>query len=312
MRVLLVHNPGAGAGPSTAGDELLDLARAQGHLAEHLSTGEDGWTDRMRDAEVDVVAIAGGDGTLRKAMTALAGTDVTVGVIATGTANNIANTLGTPIDDPAAAIAAWDGARELRYDVPLLRSCRAGGEVGSSRLVESVGGGTFAELLAVAEDQEERLGQDGDLQDGLRLLRGVLRDADPEPWRVVLDGEDLSGSFVAVEAMNIRRVGPNVELAPGARPGDGSIDLVLVDAHGRDALVRHVDDLAARGTDRAPAPLGLRVRRGAELRLVPPSGSHLHVDDQHWRADVAADGTSGDELELVVDGTTLRVLVPPR
>jgi len=310
---MLVNNPGAGAGRTVGAEELLELLRAHGHRATPLSMEDDDWHDRLLGASVDLVAVAGGDGTLRTVLTALAGTDATVGVIATGTANNIAHTLGTAIDDPPAAIDAWDAASTVRYDVPLFHSEGGGPGDGHSRLVESLGGGVFARLIAVAEEQERRRGADGGTDDGLRLLRGVLRDAVADPWRVVLDGEDLSGEYLAVEAMNIARLGPNVELAPGAVPADGLIDLVLVREADRGELLGHVDHLLEVGTpgDPAEAPR-LEVRRGADVRLVPPAGCELHVDDERWTAGVTPEGSSGQELRLVVDGTTLDVLVPSR
>jgi diacylglycerol kinase (ATP) len=282
VQVLLVHNPGAGTS-ETGGSELLDLLRDAGHDATHVSTGDEGWRHVVRRGDAEVVAVAGGDGTVQLVFTALEGTGATVGVIATGTANNIAHTLGIPVEDPAAAIARWDGASRRAFDLPLVRcSARQG------RLVECVGGGVFAELLTVAEERERRLGEDGDTQDGLRLLRGVIRDQRPGRWQVEVDGEDLSGEYLAVVAMNIRRLGPNVELAPGARPGDG---------------------LMATGTPGEPADAPrLPTHRGATVRAVAPTDARLHVDDERFEA--CADDQPGQIVEAQVDGTTLQVLVP--
>ena len=303
MQVLLVHNPGAGTS-STGGSELLDVLRDAGHDPSHVSTGDDGWRQELRASTSDLVAGAGGDGTVQQVFTALEGLSIPIGVIATGTANNIAHTLGTPVEDPAAAVAQWEGCVTRPFDLPSVRcSARQG------RLVECVGGGAFAELLSVAEDREERLGTDGDTQDGLRLLRGVLRDVVPERWRVELDGKDLSGEYLAVVAMNIRRLGPNVELAPGARPGDGLVDLVLVREEDRETLVGYVDHLMATGTPGPPADApDLRTHRGASLRAVAPLRVPLHVDDERFRA--CDDEPGGQVIEVEAGGSALQVLAP--
>ena len=303
MHVILVHNPGAGT-DRTGGSELLDVLRQAGHEATHVSTGDDGWRHQVRRGDADLIAVAGGDGTVQLVLTALEGTGSTVGVIATGTANNIAHTLGTPVDDPRAAVALWDGATPRPFDLPMVRCAARQG-----RLVECVGGGVFAELLTVAEEREERLGEDGDTQDGLRLLRGVLRDQRPGRWQVEVDGEDLSGEYLAVVAMNIRRLGPNVELAPGARPGDGLLDVVLVGDEHRGDLVDYVDHLMATGTPGRPADAPrLPTHRGASLRAVAPLDVRLHVDDERFEA--CADDRTGQVVEVQIDGEALQVLAP--
>jgi diacylglycerol kinase (ATP) len=303
VQVLLVHNPGAGTS-QTGGSELLDLLRDAGHDATHVSTGDEGWRHEVRRGEADLVAVAGGDGTVQLVFTALEGTGATVGVIATGTANNIAHTLGTPVDDPAAAVAVWGGASSQPFDLPQVRCAARRGP-----LVECVGGGVFAELLTVAEEREERLGADGDTQDGLRLLRGVLRDQRPGRWQVEVDGQDLSGEYLAVVAMNIRRLGPNVELAPGARPGDGLLDVVLVGEEQRSDLIDYVDHLMATGTPGRPADAPrLPTHRGAAVRAVAPKDVRLHVDDERFEA--CADDQGGQVVEVQVDDTALQVLVP--
>jgi len=60
MRVLLIRNPGAG-GDEQAGD-LAALVRAQGHEVHEQSLEDEGWA-RALDTPVDLVAVAGGDGT---------------------------------------------------------------------------------------------------------------------------------------------------------------------------------------------------------------------------------------------------------
>jgi len=303
MHVLLVHNPGAGTN-ETGGSELLDVLRDAGYETTHVSTAEEGWRHEVRREDVDLVAVAGGDGTVQQVFTALEGTGATVGVIATGTANNIAHTLGTPVDDPAGAVALWAAATPQPFDLPSVRCAARQG-----RLVECVGGGVFADLLTVAEEREDRLGEDGDTQDGLRLLRGVLRDQRPGRWQVEVDGEDLSGDYLAVVVMNIRRLGPNVELAPGARCGDGLVDLVLVGEEHRSDLVEYVDHLMATGTPGEPADAPrLPTHRGASVRAVAPPDVRLHVDDERFEA--CGEKHAGQVVEVTVDGTALQVLAP--
>lgn len=79
--------------------------------------------------------------------------------------------------------------------------------------------------------------------------------------------------------MNVREVGPELRLAPGADPGDGLLDVVLLTEEKRDALRAYVDARLDGADDELPA---LSTRRGHELTLLPPHGAPLHVDDDPW------------------------------
>jgi diacylglycerol kinase (ATP) len=84
--------------------------------------------------------------------------------------------------------------------------------------VESTGGGIFAEVLARAKRTRGDPGAQDKVELGLRLLREVVKEAPSCRWELELDGVDLSGDLLAIEAMNVRETGPNVLLAPDADP----------------------------------------------------------------------------------------------
>jgi diacylglycerol kinase (ATP) len=109
--------------------------------------------------------------------------------------------------------------------------------------------------------------------------RGVARFVERHPARyhvVRASGEDLSGEYLAVEAMNIREIGPRLQLAPHADPGDGLLDLVLVPAERRAELVDYLASLGAPGT--FPPVITRRVT-SVELSWSTADG---HVDDSAW------------------------------
>ena len=76
--------------------------------------------------------------------------------------------------------------------------------------------------------------------------------------------------------MNTRQIGPHMRLAPGADPGDGLLDLVLIGEEQRKVLAAAVEGMTAGGP--AP-PLDMPSRRGRSLRIGVPAGCRLHVDD---------------------------------
>src|SRR5919197_5414426 len=215
MRILLTYNPSAGD-DGTDVDELVAELEGSGHAVEAQSTKEDHWEDSL-DRPVDLVVIAGGDGTVAKVFKQLAGRGRPAAIVPSGSANNIARSLGYKDDAPEVAI----GRRRMRFDIGL-----SAWEGRAERFVESAGGGVFAEMVArAAEAPADSAGDKVEL--GLRHLVDVAGDARAAAWQVEADGTDLSGGYIAVEVMNGKSLGPHVPLAPEADAGDGLLDLVL-------------------------------------------------------------------------------------
>src|SRR5678815_5749450 len=81
---------------------LVSWVRDKGHLVEVLPTYEAGQAASLAANAarrgVDVVAAAGGDGTVNEVVNGLDGYDVPLGVIPVGTANDFARQVGIPAD----------------------------------------------------------------------------------------------------------------------------------------------------------------------------------------------------------------------
>ena len=104
-RALILANPhsrSAGAGVDAAAAELhkagIDVLRPAWREGESLSAA----IERCGD-KVDFVVIAGGDGSLNAAAPALIESGLPLGILPGGTANDLARTLGLPLDMIAAA-----------------------------------------------------------------------------------------------------------------------------------------------------------------------------------------------------------------
>src|ERR671919_93707 len=88
MKVTLVYNPGAGTDEQLSADELLGMIRRAGHTAILKSAKNDDWSSVL-ERPGDIVAVAGGDGTVGKVANCLLGKDIPIAVLPLGTANNI-------------------------------------------------------------------------------------------------------------------------------------------------------------------------------------------------------------------------------
>jgi diacylglycerol kinase (ATP) len=303
VRITLIHNLGAGD-DHPAPDEITAMLHRAGHEVRYQSA--DGAWEHALQWPADVVVAAGGDGTVGQVACSLLGRPPALAVLPLGTANNIAASLGLG-DDLERIVAGWASARTGHMDV---WRAVAGGE--ERLVVEAIGGGIMADLMARAGEVEAGdppAAQETDR--ALRTLVSIVEAAEPAHWRVEVDGRDSSGEYLAVEALNIPFVGPNVRLSPAAVFDDGRLDVVLVRAADRERLARHLASQASgEASDAEPGASGQRdpaapwqpaPLRAAQLRLVPPTGVRIHLDDSEWAPGQRAARGNEEALGLRVE-----------
>ncbi len=298
MRIALIHNPKAGDDNQPAGEDVLELLRSAGHeVTEHSS--KDDHLAALLDEAPHLVAVSGGDGTVGKVAQIMLGRDIPLAALPTGTANNIARALGVADIALDAQIAAWPTWHKLPFNIGLAR-----GPWGSRHFVESVGAGLLAWIIPKASSSAMLARQDdaeGKIEYARKMLADRIRDAKPVHCEATLDGKDISGDYLLLEAMNISCVGPNVALAPDADPRDGLLDVVAVPRDALEALRRHL----AGGNKRPP---DLPTHRGREL-CIEWTGFELHFDDDIWPdgRPVASESTG---VDIKLEDEHVEFLVP--
>ena len=225
MKALLIKQPDATSGAASR-EGLTEALEEAGWTVDYLPRNEADATAIAR-ADADLVVIAGGDGTVAKLLAILPDRTVPAAIIPTGTANNIAFSLGIS-GDPRVVIAGWDMQRRRRFDIG-----NAEGPWGCRMFAEGVGFGAFAESLARAPsaDGSEKLSV------GRQALRDALTDAHPVQLLVELDGERLPERLILVEAMNVPMSGPRLPFAPAADCGDGKLHVAWLREDARDAML---------------------------------------------------------------------------
>jgi diacylglycerol kinase (ATP) len=277
MRVALVHNVTAGDREYES-EDLVSLLREVGH-----EVGEFGKKKRDVARAVatcpDLLAVAGGDGTIAKAAVALRDSTVPLFILPTGTANNIARSLGVVGGVPE-LIAALPSAQAVRLDIGHVSA-----PWGERAFVEAAGVGFMSIVLRRGRTARWRVERfvrtvgrpaEKQLRGAARGIARFIRRHTARHYEVHADGDDLSGEYLAVEAMNVREIGPRLVLAPHAIPGDGLVDLALVRPEDRAELV---DYFASLGASRALPPIVTRRVLRAEISW--PAGDG-HVDDEPW------------------------------
>jgi diacylglycerol kinase family enzyme len=233
MRVALLYNADAGDGVSA--EDLRHEIAGAGHELVCEVEQNDGF-DPAVDAHVDCCIVAGGDGTIRAAALALADANIPIALLALGTANNIAKSLGVR-RSVRETMRGWRLDRKIAFDFGA-----AHGPWGKRRFLEGVGSGLVpAATSAVKADKEKRNAHpQGEVAYSLGVYLDTLSRLKPHPFRLTLDGAVLEGEFLLVEVLNIPSVGPNLALSPGSDPTDGLLEVVVAGEAERDDVAGYL------------------------------------------------------------------------
>lgn len=304
MKVTLIHNPDAGDDEQPSRDELVKLIRGAGHNVAYQSSKDGEWVNRLKEPG-DIVAVAGGDGIVGKVAKRLIGARIPIAILPLGTANNIAKTLGLTDVGLEQLIRGWSSAGRARFDVGV-----ATGPWGSTCFLEGVGMGLFTQTmyrldardnidLAHVDDSEEKI------TSVLEILKERLQNCPAKSLELTVDDQELSGDYLLMEVLNIKSVGPNLYLAPGADPGDGLLDVVLVSKEEKEKLDGYLSD-CIRGNPRSP---DLTVYRGKRLQL-EWEGSVIHIDDEVWPDNGSTPARQRTGIDIRLNQEALEFVVP--
>lgn len=163
MRVKLIFNPISGAtGKSSV--QLMDIInelQAWKFVPEPYLIQPDCNLEEVIRQSIEqgilMFVVCGGDGTISSVSRALIGTKATLGIIPTGTQNNVALSLGIPSDIPS-AIAILRTGRRLKIDMGICTCNNV-----STPFIELCSVGLFSTLFASGDDiQHGNLGKIGD------------------------------------------------------------------------------------------------------------------------------------------------------
>lgn len=193
------------------------------------SPSEEAAVARIRDAlrepgEWAAIVAAGGDGTVKTVALSLAGTGTPLGILPLGTAMNVANGLGLPLElEPAIEVLATGAAQPIDL-----------GEAAGEPFLEVASIGLTADVLAEATE----IGQ-GRWRAALDLLRRATRYRRTR-IRLVLDGREVRTRALSLVIANGPYTGRGMLIAPQARLDDGLLDVVVFRGFGPWRLGLHL------------------------------------------------------------------------
>jgi diacylglycerol kinase (ATP) len=238
--------------------ELVDLLAGHGIAADvrvklHKSQARREARAAARGSYPLVIA-AGGDGTVAAVARGLIGTSTVLGIIPLGTYNNVATSLGIPIDAiQACALIAAAPVRAVDVGEVAARGLKR------PRAFLELGAVGVAAPLAVAGQGFEK----GRWDAVSRHLSQVV-EMTPAVLGVRLDGQgpiQRAHSMLAIVA-NTPRAGAGLLIAPEARADDGLLDVRVYEEMTQPVLVTHL--LAIKTGIVAPDPK-IRCSRGRKI-----------------------------------------------
>jgi diacylglycerol kinase (ATP) len=213
-RALLIANRHSRTGGRDLSAALEVLASGGVTILERQCDRPGEVADVIRRAadEVDLVILAGGDGTMNAAADALVESQVPLGILPTGTGNDLARTLAIP-DDLADAAATIVGGRQHRIDL---------GQANQKYFFNVASIGLSAEVTRHhTAERKRRLW----LLAYVLSLRDAWRTRRPFRARLRCDGHALSLRALQVTVGNGRHYGGGMTVSEDATIDDGWLDV---------------------------------------------------------------------------------------
>lgn len=226
QRTLIIFNPAARGEKARADRERIQRLAPDAVIRTTSAAGDaEAIAERGVEQGFDIIVAAGGDGTINEVVNGIAGSDVTLGLLPTGTMNVFATELGIPSD----RTKGWDiiqrgETREI--DLPVAND---------QYFVQLAGAGFDAQIV-----KETRL-EDKRAFGPLSYLVSAAQIAARKPPTIHVDTVDqgrLSGSFVLIG--NGRLYGGPFPLFKLAKIDDGLLDILVFKNLGYLEIVRYL------------------------------------------------------------------------
>ncbi|MGC9521614.1 MAG: diacylglycerol/lipid kinase family protein [Anaerolineae bacterium] len=299
-KTTLIYNPTAGP---------WDVTRPLKRLAAYL--GKAGWQaelvqttrqgDAMRHAReaaaqgVDLVLIAGGDGTINEAVNGLCNSDTTLGIVPAGTGNILAHQLRMPVLSAVAPMIKEIGdtvlaSRVQRVDV---------GTVNDRRFISWAGLGLDAEIAAQMEPRPRHIKRLSILP---YIIAGFTVASDYRGVRssfLIEDRAFRTRTLMAV-ASNIQLYAAFLQIAPQARMDDGLLDIFVFKGLGLSYALKYLMQSFSGRHLASPDVMHVLASK-MQVETSPPVAVHLDGDPYGCTP-----------ATLSIEPAALKLLVPPQ
>lgn len=236
-RIVVAINPNASFGRGReVGPAVVTTLRALGHEVTSLIEPDfaqllEAARDAVR-AKPDALVVVGGDGMVNLGVLALEGSRVPLGLVPSGTGNDMARGLGIPVGDTEAAIDHLVAA--LQRPPRVIDAGSIAFEGGRSRFACILSAG----FDALVNERANRMTRPRGRSRYTIALLVELAKLRPISYTLTLDGVVHHERALLVAVANNLSFGGGMKVAPDASLDDGLFDVVLVRPLGRLAFLR--------------------------------------------------------------------------
>lgn len=247
------------------------------------SRGIQSFIDKVKRDKADVALVAGGDGTVATVIKGLLGTDVTIGLLPTGSTNNIGQSLGLG-DEMGEYIEVINRGKTARMDV---------GRVNGEIFIESVGIGLLAQIM-------DRVGEQDSKKEVLKVITHTvaeLASANVIPVHMLNGSEEQVFNTVWLTVTNTGRAAAAL-VDPTSDVHDKKLEVVYCEPLAGRELGRYVMAFIRNSHIREDKFHRITVKN---ITLTVPPDVQTHVDGvlHQW-----------DKLEIEVVPGAIKVFVP--
>lgn len=235
------------------------------------------------EACYDVVAVAGGDGSINEVGTQLIGTDIALGVIPCGSGNGLSRCLNIPLKaDKALEVINRDAACLIDTvtvnDIPFI----------------SISGTGYDAQVADDYGKDPRRGFDTYFR---YIVANYLRLGEKE-YTVVLPDRTFTTKAFFISFANSNQMGYNVPISPNASLWDGKVDLCIVRKPNALELPIVGGYFLSKNMDKAPKVEILQV---PEATIIRPEAAVVNIDGESVMMD--------KDLHIKINPLSLKIIV---
>ncbi len=286
-RALLVANPGSRRGSAALSPVESVFAERGIELVPIDTSDRETLTDRLCDhaAGADLIVAVGGDGTVNSVAAATFRTGLPLGLIPAGTANDLARTLGLPLD-PAEAARVIAAGRLKAIDL---------GDVNGTFFFNVASLGLSVKLAdKLSGVSKRRWGRLGYLWALVRAL------AEARPFHAAITGED--GHTILVKTLQIavgngRHYGGGMVVEQGADINDGQLDLYSLEFKAVWKLMTIAGSFPAGRHGLSPE---VRTLRGRQFEIATRRVRPINMDGEVLGATPAVFTVHPDAIRMIV------------
>jgi diacylglycerol kinase (ATP) len=242
LKLVVAINPSASFGKrASVGPAVVSTLRGLGH--EVTSLTEPSFAELVEAGRAavakkpDALIVVGGDGMVSLGVNLAAKTKVPLGIIPSGTGNDMARTLGIPVDNTEKAIELLTAAFETgprTIDLGRINHRRDDGTEATTWF----GCALSAGFDAIVNDRANRMTWPKGPSRYLLALVVELAKLRPIGYSVTIDGKAEQTDAALIAVSNGQSFGGGMRITPDASLNDGELDMLVVKPLSRIAFLR--------------------------------------------------------------------------